>query len=156
MGYVYSLLNQKQKAIELYKRCASIDGDGLRDPRTHEQSRISALFNLGKLYADQGDHRRALETYTQAINKDTGQTYYQLHSLYNSIGEVYLSLGELDKAEQSYLKAFEIKRNHLPLYLNYAKFLQRANRLQEAEQWFLNARSLAPNDTSVLLHFGRY
>ena len=156
MGYVYSLINEKAKAIEMYKLCASIDGNGLKDIRTHEQSKISALFNLGKLYADQGDFKQALDTYKQAINKETSQTYYQIHSLYNLIAEAYLNLGDLENAEQFYLNAFKFKQDHLPLYLTYAKFLQKVKRFNEAEKWYSNARLLAPNDTSVLLHFGRF
>lgn len=158
MGVIFNLIEKKDLAIEMYKHCASIDGNGLKDQRTHEQSRISALFNLGKLYADQGDYGQAINTYKQAISKDESQTYYQLHSLYNLIGEAYFKLGEYNQAEQSYLKAFKLKPDHLPLYLTYAKFLSsdKVKRYEEAEQWYQNARLLAPNDTSVLLHYGKF
>lgn len=156
MGYVYNLLNRKEKAIEMYQLCASIDGEGLKDPRTHQQSRISALLNLGKLYADQGEHRRALDAYEQALSKEGIQIYYQIHSLYTLIGESHSQLGEDEQAEASYLKAFHLKQDHLPLHLAYAKFLQKRKRPDEAEQWFMNARLLAPKDSSILLHFGKF
>lgn len=155
MGYIYNLINEKEKAIEMYKLCASIDGQGLKDPQTHQQSKISALLNLGKLYADQGDYREALATYKEALSKDGSQNYYQIHSLYNLIAEAYLNLNQFEQAEKFYLETFKLKPNHLPLYLTYAKFLQKVERFTEAEQWFLSARLLAPNDTSVLLHFGK-
>lgn len=155
MGYVYNLMKQTDKAIEMYKFCASIDGEGLKDLRTHEQNKISALFNLGKLYADRNDFKQALDTFEQAIKKDKTQTYYQLHSIYYSIGEVYLNLGSIEQAEKHYLKAFHLKHDYLPLHLNYAKFLHKINRTNEAEKWFQNARLLAPNDTTVILHYGK-
>ena len=36
----------------MYKLCADIDIAGLKDPRLHENTKISALYNLGRLYAD--------------------------------------------------------------------------------------------------------
>lgn len=160
LGYVYNLLNEKEKAIEMYQLCASIDGEGLKDPRTHQQSRISALLNLGKLYADQGEHRRALDAYGQAASKEDSQSYYQIHSLHTLIAESHSQLGEYEQAEASYSRAFQLKPDHLPLHLAYAKFLQKMKRLDEAEQWYVNARSLArslaPKDSSILLHYGKF
>ena len=155
MGYVYNLMNRHEKAIEMYELCASIDGEGLKDPRTHERSRMSALFNLGKLYADQGEHRQALAVYRRATSKENSQSYYQIHSLYNLIAESHTHLGEYEQAEECYLKGLQLKPDHLPLHLTYAKFLQKVKRLDEAERWYLAARSLAPSDPSVLLHFGK-
>lgn len=155
MGYVHNLQSEPDKAIEMYELCVSIDGEGLKDPRTHERSQMSALFNLGKLYADRGEHRRALDTYRRATSKANSETYYQIHALYNLIAESHLHLGEHEQAEQCYLKAFEFKPDHLPLHLTYAKFLQKVKRLDEAERWYLKARELAPTDQSVLLHFGK-
>ena len=52
LGLVHALVGQKEEAIEVYRRCSQLDGAGLKDPRTHETTKISALFNLGRLYAD--------------------------------------------------------------------------------------------------------
>lgn len=156
MGYIYNLIGKSNQAIKMFKICASINGNGLKDLRTHEQSKISALLNLGKLYADQNNYQEALKIYKQAINKDESQTYYQLHSLYNLIGEAYLNLEKYEQAEKFYLKSFKLKSDHLPLYLTYAKYLSKMKRYNEAERWYLNARKLAPNDTSILLHYGKY
>ena len=139
----------------MYELCASIDGEGLKDPRTHERSRLSALFNLGKLYADRGEHRQALETYRRATSQESSQSYYQIHALYNLIAESHSHLGEHEQAEQYYRKAFDAKPDHLPLHLTYAKFLQKVKRLDEAEHWYQRARSLAPTDSSVLMHYGK-
>lgn len=34
-----------------------MDSAGLKDPKTHESTKISALFNLGRLYADEGKYK---------------------------------------------------------------------------------------------------
>lgn len=58
----------------MYVRCAALDTDGLKDPKLHEHTKISALYNLGRLYADQdrlpvSPHKFAiLEYYSCLIN----------------------------------------------------------------------------------------
>lgn len=69
MGLVLALMGMKEEAIEVYKRCSQLDGSGLKDPRTHETTKISALFNLGRLYADDGQYTKAIEVYNEAIQR---------------------------------------------------------------------------------------
>ena len=42
---------------QIYEHCAEIDISGLKDPRLHEHTKISALYNLGRLMADQDRHQ---------------------------------------------------------------------------------------------------
>ncbi len=69
LGLVLALLGLKEEAIEVYRRCSQLDGSGLKDPRTHETTKISALFNLGRLYSDEGQHSKAIEIYFEAIQR---------------------------------------------------------------------------------------
>lgn len=69
MGLVLALVGLKDEAVDVYRRCSQLDGAGLKDPRTHETTKISALFNLGRLYADDGQHNRAIEVYNEAIQR---------------------------------------------------------------------------------------
>ena len=94
MGLVLAQLGRKHEAIEAYKLCASLDGTGLKDPKTHETTKISALFNLGRIYADDGQYHSAINIYNDAIAKMPN--YYQAQSLYNMMGEVYFKLGQLE------------------------------------------------------------
>ncbi|XP_068208484.1 LOW QUALITY PROTEIN: protein O-mannosyl-transferase TMTC2-like [Palaemon carinicauda] len=75
MGLVLGLLGQKAEAAEVYRHCSQLDGSGLKDPRTHESTKISALFNLGRLYADDGHFERAIDVYQEAVEKMP--PYYQ-------------------------------------------------------------------------------
>lgn len=69
LGLVLALLGLKEEAIEVYRRCSQLDGSGLKDPRMHETTKISALFNLGRLYSDEGQHSKAIEIYFEAIQR---------------------------------------------------------------------------------------
>ncbi|XP_076324019.1 protein O-mannosyl-transferase TMTC2-like, partial [Tachypleus tridentatus] len=144
MGLVLGILGRKEEAVEVYRHCAQLDSSGLKDPKTHESTKISALFNLGRLYADEGKYQEAIEVYQEAMHKMPD--HYQPQSLYNMLGEAFFKLGKFVDAEQWYKEALRVKPDHVPAHLTYAKLLSKWNRLLEAEQWFLKAKSIAPND----------
>ncbi len=153
MGLVLVQLGKKQEAIEVYKHCSTLDGTGLKDPKMHESTKISALFNLGRIYADDGRYQDAINIYNDAIQKMPN--HYQAQSLYNMIGEAYFKLGQLHDAEHWFKQSLSAKWDHIPAHLTYAKLLAKWNRLQEAEQLFLKAKELDPNDSSVYQHYGQ-
>ncbi|RWS31166.1 transmembrane and TPR repeat-containing protein 2-like protein [Leptotrombidium deliense] len=154
MALVLEKLDRKQEAIEVYKHCASLDGTGLKDPKTHESTRISALFNLGRVYAEDGLYSQAIAVYNEATEKMP--SHYQPHSLYNMIGEAYFKLGQYNEAEYWYLQALRAKKQHIPAHLTYAKLLAKQQRLQEAEEWFLKAKNIDSTDLSVYQHYGQF
>jgi len=43
--------------VQVYRHCSEIDIAGLKDPRLHEQTIISALYNLGRLLDDDARHQ---------------------------------------------------------------------------------------------------
>lgn len=57
------------EAVAVYLHCSRLKGAGLKDPRTHEATKISALLHLGRLYADQGRLLRAIGTYHEVIER---------------------------------------------------------------------------------------
>ena len=153
MGLVLVQLGRKQEAIEAYKHCSSLDGTRLKDIRLHESTKISALFNLGRIYADDGHYEKALQIYLDAVEKMPN--HYQPQSLYNMIGEAYFKLNQFNEAEHWYKQSLAIKSDHIPAHLTYAKLLAKTNRIEEAEQLFLRAKQISPNDSSVYQHYGQ-
>ena len=43
--------------FQMYEQCATLDTTGLKDPRLHENTKISALYNHGRLFADQDKYQ---------------------------------------------------------------------------------------------------
>ena len=145
-------LGRKQQAIDVYRRCAALDGTGLKDPKNHESTRTSALFNLGRLYSDDGRFQDAISVFQEAVQ--TMPAHYQSHSLFNVMGDAFSKMNQFDEAERWYLKALSVKADHVPAHLTLAKLYARMNRTNEAEKLFVAVQSLAPNDTSVHQHYG--
>ncbi|GIX68274.1 protein O-mannosyl-transferase TMTC2 [Caerostris extrusa] len=139
---------------DVYRHCAELDSSGLKDPKMHETTKISALFNLGRLYADDGSYKQAIKVYQEAVKKMPH--HYQPQSLYNMMGEAFFKLKQFEEAERWYQQALRAKADHIPAHLTYAKLLSKWDRLSEAEQWFLKAKAIAPNDSSVYQHYGQF
>ncbi|GFR21688.1 protein O-mannosyl-transferase TMTC2 [Trichonephila clavata] len=154
MGLVLVTLGRKEEAMQVYRHCASLDSAGLKDPNLHETTRVSALFNLGRLYADDGQYTMAITIYHEAVT--IMPENYQAQSLYNMMGEAYFLLGNYEDAEKWYREALRVKPDHIPAHLTYAKLLSKWGRLVEAERWFLKAKFIAPNDSSVYQHYGQF
>lgn len=57
-----------QEAVSILRQGSRLDGSGLKDRRTHETAKVSALLQLGALYSDQGRLQRALAAYREALH----------------------------------------------------------------------------------------
>ncbi|RZF44540.1 hypothetical protein LSTR_LSTR002313 [Laodelphax striatellus] len=155
LGQLLASRGRGQEAEAVLRRCAQLDGTGLKDPRTHENTRISALLHLGRLYADRDRHQQAVAVYREA-NK-TMPDHYPPQILYNLLGESLTKLQQHDEAERWYKAALSAKPDHVPAHLTYGKLLAKnRTRIVEAEQWFLKAPILASADPTVYQHFGQF
>ncbi|GFS97681.1 protein O-mannosyl-transferase TMTC2 [Nephila pilipes] len=154
LGLVLGILGRKEEAAVVYRHCAELDSSGLKDPKMHETTKISALFNLGRLHADGGLYKQAIQVYQEAVQKMPD--HYQPQSLYNMMGEAFFKLKQYDEAEHWYQQALRAKADHIPAHLTYAKLLSKLGRERESEQWFLKAKVIAPNDSSVYQHYGQF
>lgn len=56
-----------EEAEEVLKRCSKLDSRGVKDPKLHESTRISALLHLGRLHADRGRYEEAVTIYKEAV-----------------------------------------------------------------------------------------
>lgn len=70
---------------QIYRHCADLDTSGLKDPRLHENTKISALYNLGRMLAEQERNREAVEVYKEALRRRP--SYYAPQSIYNMLGK---------------------------------------------------------------------
>ncbi|XP_068085342.1 protein O-mannosyl-transferase TMTC2 [Anabrus simplex] len=155
LGQLYERRGQCQEAERLYRICSRLDGSALKDPRTHEAARISALLHLGRLCADQGRLHEAIATYQEAVL--TMPDYYPPQVLYNLLGEAYFRFRHYKHAERWFQAALRAEPTHVPAYLLYGTMLARnKSRLWEAERWFQKALDLAPADPGVHHHYGQF
>lgn len=83
LGQLLGTLGKINEAEDTLRKCSELDITGLKDPRTHETTRITALLHLGRLYAEQGRYQDAVHVYRDAIRKMPD--YYQPQVIYTNV-----------------------------------------------------------------------
>lgn len=68
LGQLLERRGRYEEAISVYQQCWRLSGAGLKDPRTHENTKMTALLNLARLYTDQGRLHMALNVYLEAAD----------------------------------------------------------------------------------------
>ncbi|CAH1798791.1 unnamed protein product [Owenia fusiformis] len=154
LGIVYGILKLYQEAERTYRHCAQIDTKGLKDPRLHDNTKISALYNLGRLLADQNRVKEAISIYHSAISRMP--SHYSPQSLYNMLGEAYAKANEFDNAEKWYRKALHAKPGHIPAHLTIARLMQKKGLHHEAEEWYKKALRISSNDSTIYQHYAQF
>ncbi|XP_006871882.1 PREDICTED: transmembrane and TPR repeat-containing protein 2-like isoform X2 [Chrysochloris asiatica] len=150
------LMNQgkTEEARRTFLKCSEIPDENLKDPHAHKSSVTSCLYNLGKLYHEQGHYEDALTVYKEAIQKMPRQ--FAPQSLYNMMGEAYMRLSKLPEAEHWYMESLKSKTDHIPAHLTYGKLLALTGRKSEAEKFFLKAIELDPTKGNCYMHYGQF
>ncbi|XP_015262284.1 PREDICTED: transmembrane and TPR repeat-containing protein 2 [Gekko japonicus] len=150
------LMNQgkAEDARRTFLKCSEIPDENLKDPHAHKSSVTSCLYNLGKLYHEQGQYEDALTVYKEAIQKMPRQ--FAPQSLYNMMGEAYMRLSRLPEAEHWYVESLHSKTDHIPAHLTYGKLLALTGRKNEAEKYFLKAIQLDPTKGNCYMHYGQF
>ncbi|XP_055542492.1 protein O-mannosyl-transferase TMTC2 [Wyeomyia smithii] len=155
LGTSLIALGRCQEAASILREGAKLDGAGLRDRAAHDNARISALLQLGNLYADQGKLQPALAVYREALHILPDR--YPPQGIYHRLGEVFARLNQWTEAERFQRAALEAQPDHVAAHLSYGSMLARnSSRTSEAEQWFKRALRLAPSDASVFHHYADF
>ena len=121
-GLTLNALGAKEKAVKVLKHIESIDDDGLKDPKTHLRTQVTALLNAGKLLVELGRASEAVTLLRKAEKR--GQVVnYQAQGILNVLGEALQALNKTQEAEMSFKQALKVKPDHVPAYLTYGKLL---------------------------------
>ena len=173
-GYVHYLRYEVQPAIECFSRVLEV-----KDPPSADFDRyINSGICLLELYSIQLDDEAVLRTampLIEMLKTAGGEKYYELKSIYTSIGTCQLRLNLQAEADESFRKASEYTKklistdhtNHIDLYNGVATYSNivsayfSADKKVEAEPWvdledslfnlYKNAEGAFPEDVDNLL-----
>jgi tetratricopeptide (TPR) repeat protein len=146
IGDVYRSWGQYQKALEYYERSLAI-----RRKIGDVRGEGATLSRLGSVYRYWGQHERALENYQSALVLQN-RIGVPIKGTKELIGNVYLDLGELDKAEPIIKEAGSpssqgrlslLKGNHQAAVHHYAKAFARAQKTRNVDSLFVSHTGLA-------------
>ncbi|CAL1527207.1 unnamed protein product [Lymnaea stagnalis] len=150
LGIITSQMGDVELAKKIYSHCADLDTSGLKDPRLHDGTKISCLFNHGRLLMDQDKLQESLEMFNTALQRRPD--HYPPQSIYNMIGEVYYKMQRFSEAEKWYKEALTVKPDHLPAHLTMAKLMQAKGLHSDAESWLDKAKRHHPSDLTIDFH----
>ena len=93
LGITLTELGRKDDAIKILDSCSKLDDNGLKDPKTNANARISAVWHLGKLLIESGAARRAVAVLEHTVRSSRGSS--GVSQLYHLLGEGHEALGEV-------------------------------------------------------------
>ena len=132
LGLVYSDVGQKSRAFEIFSGILSIGDDGLKDPRTHTDTQVSALANMGRIELERGRPAEAVAVLRRAEvmarpasgpSGSGGGRCHECQTVFNLMADAFQALNRTDWAEHWYREALRQKPDHVPAYLKYGKML---------------------------------
>ncbi len=77
------------------------------------------------------------------------------HLILNNLGNIFFREGNIKKAEDLYLKSFEIKSDYLIVIINLAILYQNLGKFNESKKFYLKAIELSPNQISLYSNLSR-
>jgi tetratricopeptide (TPR) repeat protein len=98
-----------------------------RDAIEHDDCSADAWCNLGIIESQAGNHKLALECFSNSLQEDSGlfETHYNL-------GNLHLEMGNIDSAKLHYEVARSIDHNYPNLYFNLALVLALSDDIEGA------------------------
>ncbi|XP_055889069.1 protein O-mannosyl-transferase TMTC2-like [Biomphalaria glabrata] len=153
LGIMTAQMGDTELAKKIYSHCADLDTSGLKDPRLHDGTKISCMFNHGRILMDEDKLKEALAMFMKALQRRPD--HYGPQSIYNMIGEVYYKMGQLEEAEKWYREALKSKPDHLPAFLTMSKLMQMKTKWEESESWLKKAKQFHPTDLTVDFHLAQ-
>ncbi len=138
LGGALLLLGKPDEAYSHFQAAAEINPN---DPMSHS--------NLGAYLQEHGKLREAMEQYDRTISltSDAGL----LAATYANLGTAYRTLGEDEKARDSYDQALRLNPNQPNAYLGLGQLLEKQNQLDEAIRNYSKSVELLPSATGFLL-----
>ena len=100
----------------------------------------TALNNLGAIYQNIKEHRKAKDCYEKAI--EINPNYVSAH---NNLGVIFKELEENQKAKECFEKVIEINSNYNEAHNNLGNVFKDLGNLQEAEECYKKAIELKPD-----------
>ena len=110
---------------------------------------VIEMVQGGNQLAKRGEHEEAIKRFLMALGTDS--TYVFAH---NALGNSYLQLEMLDKAEEHFLKAILYGPNYAFSYNNLANLYLKQNQEDKALSWLRKALKFDPNSAYIHYNIG--
>lgn len=97
---------------------------------------------------------QAIELLHELVGESDSQTNHETAALFNRLGTCYFRTGQMQQAEQAFLRALDSAPDNIDLLNNLAEINLQQQRFDLATDYFNRALRIDPDDVSLLLSFG--
>jgi tetratricopeptide (TPR) repeat protein len=104
-----------------------------------------AYYDYGYQFEEQGQYKKAIEKYKQAIKKDPN-----FIPTYPSLGRLFVKLGRLEEAKKAYTRAIEKNPKDATSLSSMGRILRLEHKLEDAILLFEKSRDIKPCFPPVL------
>lgn len=123
LGTSLIALGRCHEATTILHKAAALDGVGLRDRNAHDTARVTAMLQLGGLFAQQGKLHRAVAIYREALHKLPAT--YAPHGIYMRLADTLSRLHKWSEAETFQRAALRAQPADPATYVSYGTMLAR-------------------------------
>jgi len=142
IGAIYYYMGDYEKSLDFFTR-----GIEENEKLGNEQTAAYAYNGAGFIYGTLGEKKKGLDYLLKALKicKEKGESPDLLASILDSVADVYLKDGQVEKALESYLECLEVsEKSDIRRYKGYALFgigslYQKEGKLKDAESYFLKS-----------------
>ena len=109
-----------------------------------DPSNTEAIRNLAQIYYDTGNMEKSIETYEDAISKETDRK--QKSDLYFNLGILYNKVDNFEEAEYNFMNALDENPDDIEAVMGMAQVFENAEKWRKAEKFYRELIAIDPEN----------
>ena len=132
-GRIFMQKQEFEQALLYIKKSVELD-----------PSNTQSIRNLAQIYYDTGNMEKSIETYEDAINKETDRN--QKADLYFNLGILYNRVENFEEAEYNFMNALDENPDDIEAVMGMAQVFENAEKWRKAEKFYRELIAIDPDN----------
>ena len=132
-GQIFMQKQEFEQALPYIKKSVELD-----------PSNTKSIRNLAQIYYDTGNMEKSIETYEDAINKETDRKVKA--DLYFNLGILYNRVDNFEEAEFNFMNALDENPEDVEAIMGMAQVFENAEKWRKAEKFYRELISIDPDN----------
>ena len=132
-GQIFMQKQELEQALPYIKKSVELD-----------PSNTKSIRNLAQIYYDTGSMEKSIETYEDAINKETDRKVKA--DLYFNLGILYNRVDNFEEAEFNFMNALDENPDDVEAIMGMAQVFENAEKWRKAEKFYRELISIDPDN----------
>ena len=132
-GQIFMQKQEFEEALPYIKKAVELD-----------PSNTKSIRNLAQIYYDTGNMEKSIETYEDAINKETDRKVKA--DLYFNLGILYNRVDNFEEAEFNFMNALDENPEDVEAIMGMAQVFENAEKWRKAEKFYRELISIDPDN----------